>query len=81
VVATPDAVYGMGIESDKGISLFKTDEELAECSLALIEQPEWSRQQSHLARKQIVEKFGFGATYGRLAQELYRLASYGQNQG
>ena len=79
VVATPDAVCGMGIERNKGISLFETDKELAECCLALIDQPDWARQQSRLAREQMVEKFGFDATYGRLAQELYKFACYGRN--
>lgn len=74
VVATPDAVYGMGMDVNKGLFLAEADEELAEYCLALIQQPDWAQQQSLLARQQVEGKFSFEATYGQLAKDLYEFA-------
>jgi glycosyltransferase involved in cell wall biosynthesis len=74
VIATPDAVYGMGLDNMKGIFLTNIDEQLAKYCLGLIKQPGWRQQQSLLARRQIEEKFSFEATYGQLAEDLYQFA-------
>lgn len=74
VVATPDAVYGMGLETEEGIFLSKEDNGMAASALALLEQPDWAQRQSHLARQQMEEKFSFEATYGKLAEDLHRFA-------
>jgi glycosyltransferase involved in cell wall biosynthesis len=79
VVATPDAVFGMGMENNRGILLFESNEKLADCCLALIREPEWAVQQSRLAREQIEERFDLGNTYGHLAQELYHFARSSHN--
>lgn len=71
VVATPDAVYGMGMDVNKGLLLAEADEELAEHCLTLIGKPDWAQRQSRLARQQVEEKFSFEATYGQLAKDLY----------
>ncbi len=79
VVATPDAVFGMEIEKNRGIFLFEKDEELAGCCLELIREPEWARQHSSFARRQVEEKFDLSNTYGHLAQELYDFAQSHHN--
>jgi glycosyltransferase involved in cell wall biosynthesis len=71
VVASPDAVYGMGLEQGNGLFLETSDHELANACLALMREPSWIERQSRLARLQVEEKFGFEATYERLAQDLF----------
>lgn len=70
VVATPDAVYGMGLEVEKGLLLADEDRGLANDVLVLLNRPSWAREQSHLARQQVETKYDFEATYGRLAELL-----------
>lgn len=74
VIATPEAVYGMEMEHGKGIFLTDDDSSFASQALSLLKQPDWAKQQSNLARQQVEEKFGFEATYGRLARDLYQFA-------
>ncbi len=70
VAATPDAVYGMGMEAGQGLLLGATDADLAGACLALIRDPDLAREHSRMARMQVEAKFGFEATYGKLAEEL-----------
>lgn len=70
VVATPDAVYGMGLHDGKGLLLAQDDARLAALCVELIQQPDLAANQSALARKQVEEKFSFEATYGQLARAL-----------
>lgn len=74
VVATPEAVYGMEMEHGSGLFLASSDDDFAGCTLPLLNQPGWAKQQSLFARRQAEEKFSFEATYGRLAQDLYHFA-------
>lgn len=71
VVASPDAVYGMGLEAGWGLFLEPTFRQMAAVCLNLLRNPEFMRQQSRLARIQTEEKFGYEATYGRLARNLF----------
>jgi glycosyltransferase involved in cell wall biosynthesis len=74
VVATPDAVYGMGLEVDKGLLLAEEDSGLANHALALLNRSHWAREQSRLAREQVEKTFSFEATYGKLAEDLHQFA-------
>jgi len=71
VVASHDAVYGMGMQAGKGILLEDGYERMAHTCIKLMSDNNSTQQQSNLARKQIEEKFGFDVTYGRLSKELY----------
>jgi len=75
IVATPDAVYGMGLETGGGVFLDDRNESLAQFCLSLIENNEFAHQQSLLARQQVEKNFSFEATYGKLAQDLYDFVS------
>jgi glycosyltransferase involved in cell wall biosynthesis len=70
VVATPDAVYGMGVEIGRGLFLSDDDNGLASRALALLGRPDWAKQQSLQARQQMEGTFGFEATYGQLAGKI-----------
>lgn len=81
VVATPDAVYGMGLETEEGIFLSKEDNGMVASALALLEQPAWAQQQSRLARQQMEGEFSFEATYGKLTEDLHRFAMTFRDSG
>jgi len=70
LVVSPDAIYGMGLDTDKGIFTGETDQELARGCIHLFRNPEFAKEQSRLAREQVEEHFSFDATYGRLAKEI-----------
>lgn len=74
IIATPEAVDGMEMEDRKGILLAETDRQMASRALTLLQDSGYAREQSALARQQVEEKYGFAATYGRLAQELHKFA-------
>ena len=74
VVATPDAVWGMGLDVGKGLLLGEEDGELADDCRVLLQRPELARQMSLLARQQIEARFSLEATYGYLAHQLHALA-------
>jgi hypothetical protein len=69
-VASPEAVYGMGMTSGHGIFLEKRPEQMAAVCLGLLRHPKLAEKQSHLARAQVEEKYSYEATYGRLAKDL-----------
>jgi glycosyltransferase involved in cell wall biosynthesis len=73
VVATPDAVFGMGLHAGCGLLLAEDDRGLAEQCRILLLSRETAFEHSAGARRQVEERFGFDATYGHLARELYRL--------
>lgn len=73
VIASSDAVHGMGFDIDKGISVGESADDLARLAANWLSQEELLRQQSKLARQQIEEKFSFLATYGKLSKELLKL--------
>lgn len=70
VVATPDAVYGMDMQTGQGLFLDSTDEGMAQACLRLLEHADLAREQSILARRQVEDNFSYEATYGRLAHDL-----------
>lgn len=71
VVASPEATYGMDLDVGRGIFLEETLEGMGRVSIGLLTNAPTLREQSHLARVQVESKFGFDATYGRMARELY----------
>jgi glycosyltransferase involved in cell wall biosynthesis len=70
VIASPDAVHGMGMDEEKGIFLGRDFVQMAQISTNLLSNGEALQHQSKLARKQIEEKFSFEATYAVLAADL-----------
>ena len=74
VVASPEAVHGMGLQPEQGIFLEETDAGLAERALTLLRDGETAQMQSRLARKQVEDAFSFNATYGWLSRQLYNFA-------
>jgi glycosyltransferase involved in cell wall biosynthesis len=77
VVATPDAVFGMGLEAGQGLLLAEEDGMLAEQCRILLQDGPMAQQMSLLGRAQVEERFGFDATYGHLAQELLAFVEKG----
>jgi len=67
---TPDAVYGMGLEEGKGITVHDSDDTTAGAAIALLNSPDMAKEQSLLARKQVEQKFSFEKTYGRIVSFL-----------
>lgn len=72
VIASNDAIYGMGFEMNKGICVGESTEDLARLAINWLSQEEILQQQSLYARRQVEEKFSFEATYGRLSADLLK---------
>jgi glycosyltransferase involved in cell wall biosynthesis len=70
VIATPDAVDGMELESGRGIILRQTDQEMATEALRLLESKADLAGQSSLARSEMERLYSLENTYGRLIREL-----------
>jgi polysaccharide biosynthesis protein PslH len=70
VIASSDAVYGMGMKVGDGLFLEETAEGMANTALCLLDDAELAAQQSRRARAQVESKYSFDATYGQLAREL-----------
>lgn len=70
MIATPDAVYGMDLDAGRGLLLGRSDDELAEHALRLIENPAEAGRQSLLARQQVESRFSAEATYERLVKDM-----------
>ena len=68
---TSDAVYGMGLEDGKGITVHDSDDAIADAVIALLSSPDMAKKQSLLARKQVEEKFSFEATYGKIVSYIH----------
>lgn len=73
VVATPDAVFGMGLEAGQGLLLAETDAGLGQICLNLLADGQGLCRHSRLARQQVEAKFSFPATYGALSQRLQQM--------
>lgn len=73
VVASPDAVYGMGMTEGDGLLLGETDAEIATLALRLLAEPGFALEQSRRARRQVETKYSFDATYGQLAGQFLTL--------
>jgi len=72
VVATPDAVAGMGMRDGEGVLLAEDDAGLAAHCLQLIDDPRLATEQSRGARS-TAERYDFASTYGELAARLEAL--------
>lgn len=70
MVATPEAVDGMELESGKGILLGRTDSEMSRAVLSLLSNPSELARQSRIARAEMERLYSFESTYGRLVKEL-----------
>ncbi|MBI5645297.1 MAG: glycosyltransferase [Ignavibacteriae bacterium] len=73
VVASPDAVYGMGLRQDHGLLLGDTDDDLAHGALRLMDDDSFAEEQSLRARAQVEDGYSFESTYGGLARDLLTL--------
>ncbi len=77
VVASPDAAYGMEFQHGHGIFFEENDERMALAATQLLADATFSRAQSEAARKSVEAHYGFTATYGRMADELFTFATRG----
>jgi len=71
VVATPEAVDGMELESGRGIALARSNHTLAEAALKLLDNPHALAHQSHMARSEMERLYSLENTYGRLTSEFH----------
>lgn len=69
IVATPDAIHGMGLEPDSALVIADTDHGLAQECLALVAHPGAAADRAQAARLQ-ADRFDFESTYGALAEAL-----------
>jgi len=70
VVCTTDAVYGMNLDNGYGILAYDNDQAIAEAVTEILISPDFAKEQSLAARRQVEEKFSFDATYGRIVSFL-----------
>jgi glycosyltransferase involved in cell wall biosynthesis len=70
VVASPEAVDGMELESGRGIILADSDDALARKALELLSEPNQLAAQSRLARSEMERLYSLENTYGRLISDL-----------
>ena len=70
VVATPEAVDGMELESGRGLMLADSDQILVEQALDLLSNPEHLKEESRMARSEMERLYSLENTYGRLMREL-----------
>jgi glycosyltransferase involved in cell wall biosynthesis len=70
VVATPDAVDGMELESGRGLMLVTSYEAMAAQALELVSAPERLAEQSRLARSEMERLYSLENTYGLLINDL-----------
>jgi glycosyltransferase involved in cell wall biosynthesis len=70
VVASPDAVYGMELEPNRGLLLGRDDQEMINHALRLLGDSGFAAEQSRFARRQVEERFSVEVTYGKLMREL-----------
>ncbi|MBN1304037.1 MAG: glycosyltransferase [Anaerolineales bacterium] len=75
IVASMDAVHGMGLKIGNGILVGEKLSDLVQLSLGLLGNPAELERQSSLARKQIETSYSYESTYGKFADEFYDLVS------
>ena len=75
VVATSDAVYGMGLEVSEGIILVNMPLEMAEFALDWLSNKKEINRQSPLGRRQMERKFSYEPKYKRFTQQLYDIVN------
>jgi glycosyltransferase involved in cell wall biosynthesis len=71
VVASDEAVHGMGFTIKKGIVTCASTSDMAAQGLQLLADPIGLESQSRDARKQVEEKFSYEATYKQFVRELH----------
>ena len=70
VVASPDAVHGMGMQDGKEIILAGNPHKMAHAALTLLNDRQFSNQQSLCAMELVDRVYSFDATYGKLSLDL-----------
>jgi glycosyltransferase involved in cell wall biosynthesis len=70
VIASTDAVHGMGLEDGRGLLLADDDGDLADLALRLIEDEAAWPSHSEAARAQVKPRFSLESTYGQLVRDL-----------
>ena len=70
VIASPDAVAGMGLEAGNGLFLAENEEGFAEFGCRLGLDPTEAAETSKIARKEAERLFSTKATYGNLFTEI-----------
>ena len=73
IVATPDAIHGMGLDVDPGLLLGEDDDQLAAACVTVLQDPD-TTVRAGAARRQ-ADRFDFEGTYGRLAEALRSFVS------
>ncbi len=71
VVATPDAVFGMGLAENHTVLTAESDVELAGHVMTLLSTPESANQLSRRGRRVVERKFTVKATYGEFSRQLF----------
>jgi polysaccharide biosynthesis protein PslH len=74
VVASADAVYGMGLVEGEGLFVGESDKDLAVAAVRLLRSSVLATDMSRRARSAVESKFGFAATYGQLPKILLELS-------
>ncbi|MEW6365158.1 MAG: glycosyltransferase family 4 protein [Acidobacteriota bacterium] len=77
VVASPDAVHGMGLQDGRCIMVGRTDGELADQAIKLLADAQLAVSMSRNARAHVERCWSFEATYGALARFLVDRAGRG----
>lgn len=70
VIASEDAVYGMGLENGKGIVICADAKSIAAAAVQCIRYPEIARGQSLLAREEVERKYSSQHTYEKITDFL-----------
>lgn len=78
VVASPDAVHGMGLVEGQGLLLGQGATDLAQHAVRLIQDPGFAAGQSRQARLQVEASFSFEASYGQWAIDLISFITHFQ---
>lgn len=70
LVTTFDAVYGMGLQNEKGVLLGESNKILSEKTLKILSDKKYAERQSRLGRVEVEKLFSFENTYNKLAVDL-----------
>ena len=70
VIASPDAVAGMGITTGRGVTLANSVDKFSENACQLARNQNYALKQSREGRSEVERKFSTNATYGKLFEEI-----------
>lgn len=70
LVTTPDAVYGMELQNEKGVLLGESNEKLSEHALKILSDKKYAERQSRLAGNEVEKLFSLENTYDKLVDDL-----------